>query len=153
MVRSFLSRLSLGPCVIALVLGTLVIAAPIVNAKGRPPRTVFLILPDTIAPPTVTVRADATGDGRYRLHLETAGFEFTDICVNEADPIAVGHAHVHVNGIKVASAYVPVIDIGPLEPGTHRIDVVLRGQDHRPIIGRDGLVQGVIELVVPAQAI
>lgn len=148
MVRAVLSRLSLGPCIIAFVLGTLVIAAPIVNAKGRPPRTVFLILPDTVAPPTVQVRADALGNGRYRLYLDTAAFVFTDICVADADAVPVGHAHVHVNGAKVASAYTPVVDIGPLEPGTHVIDVVLRGQDHRPIIGRDGLVQGHAHITV-----
>lgn len=149
MVHRILSKFSIAPCIIALLLGTLVIAAPIVNAKGRPPRAVFLILPDTIAPPTVDLQADAIGGGRYRLYLNTRAFVFTDLCVPEADAVPIGHAHVHVNGTKVASAYVPVIEIGPLAPGTHLIDVVLRGQDHRPIIGRDGLAQGGVRITVP----
>lgn len=150
MLTSALSRLNLGPCIIALLLGSLVIAAPIVNAKGRPPRTVFLILPDAVVPPTVDVRADAMGGGRYRLYLDTAHFAFTEICVPDAEAAPIGHAHVHVNGSKVASAYFPVVDIGPLDPGTHSINVVLRGQDHRALISRDGLVQGRVTLTVPA---
>ncbi|MEL6466442.1 MAG: hypothetical protein AAFQ58_15870 [Pseudomonadota bacterium] len=151
MLRNLLSRISIAPCIIAMLLSTLVIAAPIVNAKGRPPRAVFLVLPDAVAPPTVNLRAEAIGDGRYRLHLDTEAFMFTEICVPEADAVPIGHAHVHVNGEKVASAYFPVVDIGPFAPGLHLVDVVLRGQDHRPIIGRDGLVQGRIKIAVPRE--
>ncbi|WP_147113441.1 hypothetical protein [Tateyamaria sp. syn59] len=153
MLRVFLNRLGLAPCVIALMLGTLVIAAPIVNAKGGPPRTVFLVLPDIIAPPTVQVRADALGGGRYRLYLDTRNFAFTDICVLEAEAAPIGHAHIHVDGAKVASAFFPVIDIGPLDPGAHHIDVVLRGQDHRALIAQGAMVQGHTRLVVPDRPI
>ena len=146
---AFFSRLNIGPCIIALLLGSLVIAAPIVNAKGRPPRAVFLILPDAITPPTVNIEAEALGAGRYRLSLDTTEFMCTELCVPEAEAVPVGHAHVHVNGVKVASAYFPTIEIGPLAPGTHVIDVVLRGQDHRPIVGRDGLAQSVVNITVP----
>ncbi|MFL4470577.1 hypothetical protein ACERZ8_12060 [Tateyamaria armeniaca] len=144
-----LTRLSVGPCLIALLLTTLVIAAPIVNAKGRPPRAVFLILPDTATPPMVDVQAQAMGGGRYLVTLDTTAFMFTEICVSDAAAIPVGHAHVHVNGQKVASAYAPIVEIGPLAPGTHEIDVVLRGQDHRPLVARNGLVQGRIQITVP----
>ncbi|WP_299658009.1 hypothetical protein [uncultured Tateyamaria sp.] len=149
MLRNLLSRTSIVPCFIALLLGTLVVAAPIVNAKGRPPRTVFLILPDAVTPPTVNVQAEAIGGGHYHLYLETEAFMFTEVCVAEAEAVPIGHAHIHVNGKKVASAFFPVINIGPLDAGTHVIDVVLRGQDHRPIVGRDGLAQGLVHITVP----
>ncbi len=150
MLRSVIAKLSIGPCIIAALLASLVVAAPIVNAKGRPPRAVFLILPDTMTPPEVTVRTQAVGNGRYLLTLDAAAFVFTDLCVADAEAVPVGHAHVHLNGQKVASAFTPVVEIGPLEPGTHAVDVVLRGQDHRPIIARDGLVQARIQIKVPA---
>lgn len=147
---SFMPKLNLGPCIIALLLATLVIAAPIVNAKGRPPRAVFLILPETVTPPEVSIEAEALGKGRYLLTLHASAFVFTDLCVTDADAIPVGHAHVHVNGEKVASAYAPIIEIGPLSPGQHKIDVVLRGQDHRPIFAQDALVQSRIQINVPS---
>jgi hypothetical protein len=80
--------------------------------------------------------------------LHASDFVFTELCVVEAEALPVGHAHVHVNGEKVASAYNPVVEIGPLAPGTHTIDVVLRGQDHRPIISRSSLVQDRIQITV-----
>ncbi|WP_299726435.1 hypothetical protein [uncultured Tateyamaria sp.] len=149
MLTSIFSRLSVCPCLIAALLVTLVIAAPIVNAKGRPPRAVFLILPETQTPPRVDVQASALGGGRYLIKLQASDFMFTDLCVADAEAIPVGHAHVHVNGEKVASAYTPIVEIELSEPGTHVIDVVLRGQDHRPIIARDGLVQGQLHITVP----
>lgn len=148
--RTHLSRLNPGPCLIALLLAVLVIAAPIVNAKGRPPRAVFLILPDTAPPPQVDVQVQANGDGRFLLTLDTTGFIFTDICVTDANAVPVGHAHIHLDGVKVAAAYAPIVEIGPVSPGTHKINVVLRGQDHRPIVARHGLVQASVQVTVPA---
>ena len=131
------SKLRPGPFAIALLLTSLVIAGPIVNAKERPPRSVFLVLPQATTPPEVQIHSTALGGGRYLLMLHASEFVFTELCVADAEALPVGHAHVHVNGEKVASAYNPVIEIGPLEPGIHSIDVVLRGQDHRPIIARN----------------
>jgi len=34
-----------------------------------------------------------------------------------------------------------VIDLDPLEPGRHDVTVVLRGQDHRALLGRHGLIK------------
>ena len=150
MLRFIWSTLSNGPCLIAFLLATLVIAAPIVNAKGRPPHAVFLILPETATQPTFNVRATALGGGRYVLTLHASAFVFTDLCVAAAEAAPIGHAHVHVNNRKVTSAFSPVVEIGPLAPGTHVIDVVLRGQDHRPIIAQGKLVQSRVQITVPA---
>ena len=150
MLRSICSVLRNGPCLIGLFLATLVIAAPIVNAKGRPPRAVFLILPETATQPSVEVQTTALGGGRFMLTLHASAFVFTDLCVAEAEAAPVGHAHVHVNNRKVATAFAPLVEIGPLAPGTNMIRVVLHGQDHRPIIAQGTLVQSRVQIVVPA---
>ena len=137
---------------IAILLATLVVVGPIVNTKGRPPRAVFLVLPQSATPPEVRIETRTIGDGRYLLMLHTSDFVFTELCVVDAEALPIGHAHVHVNGVKVASAFTPMIEIGPLEPGAHSIDVVLRGQDHRPIIAENGLVQDRIRIEVPGEA-
>ena len=123
MLRRFYMKAAFAPCILAILLGSVVFAAPIVNGNGRPPRAVFLILPETVTPPEVSIEAEALGKGRYLLTLHASAFVFTDLCVTDADAIPVGHAHVHVNGEKVASAYAPIIEIGPLSPGQHKIDV------------------------------
>ncbi len=152
MLRLALSYLSPGPCAIALLLATLAIAGPIVNSTGRPPSTVFLNLPQSTTPPEVHVNISSLGGGRYLLTLHASAFVFTEVCVTDANARPIGHAHVHVDGEKVASAYTPIVEIGPLEPGVRTVDIVLRGQDHRPIVARNGLVQRRIQIRVPAEA-
>ncbi len=149
MLRIVWSYLGPGPCAIALLLATLVIAGPIVNSKGSPPHSVFLNLPQSATPPEVHIQTTALGGGRYLLMLHASAFVFTEVCVTDAEALPIGHAHVHVNGEKVASAYTPVVEIGPLETGVHTIDIVLRGQDHRPIIARNGLVKSSVQITVP----
>ncbi|MEM8694116.1 MAG: hypothetical protein AAGG57_19885 [Pseudomonadota bacterium] len=153
MLRRFYMKAAFAPCILAILLGSVVFAAPIVNGNGRPPRAVFLVLPDDIEPPKVSLQVEPFAQGKYRVQIDTTEFQFTDICVAQAQAAPIGHAHVHVNGAKVASAYQPVVLIGPLAPGEHVIDVVLRGQDHRAILGRTGLVQGTVEVFVPQKPV
>ena len=127
--------------VLAFLLGALVIAAPVVNASARLPRSVFLVLPKTAPPPEVSFTVRKLDRGRVRLFIETSGFQFSALCVTTADAQPLGHAHVIVRGKKVASAYTPVVDLGPLPAGLHRVTVVLRGQDHRALVGPRGLIQ------------
>lgn len=148
MLRRWPNAPGAGSWAIALLLGALVAAAPVVNATGHPPRSAFLILPEATPPPRIDMDVEALGGGRYLLILHVSAFVFTALCVADADAVPVGHAHVHVNGVKVASAYAPIIEIGPLTPGTHDVDVVLRGQDHRAIVARGGLVQHRVRITV-----
>lgn len=134
---------------VALLLGVIVAFAPLMNAKGKPPRSVFHVLPNEVSQPEIALQAKALGGGRFRLFLDATAFTFTELCVAHANAAAIGHAHVHVDGQKVASAYLPVIEIGPLPPGDHVIDVVLRGQDHRPLVAQQGLVRAVTDVSVP----
>lgn len=122
-------------------LATLAAAAPHINAANEPPRSVFLRLPGETPDPRVAVRLTPREDGTWRLRIDTQGFTFTSLCVTEAAAVPVGHAHVIVNGVKVATAYHPVIDLGPLPPGRHDVTVVLRAQDHRALLGRQGLIR------------
>lgn len=133
---------------ISLLLATLAAAAPLVNSKGAPPRSVFLRLPSDTLQPALDLDLRPQEDGRFLLRIVTRNFTFTDICVSDADAVPVGHAHVIVDGVKVASAYDPVVVIGPLAPGAHEITVVLRGQDHRALLGEDGLVKADVTIEV-----
>ncbi|MEJ6403634.1 hypothetical protein [Yoonia sp. 2307UL14-13] len=134
---------------IAALLSGLAVAAPAYNAVQVAPRSVFLILPRAQPEPTVSLRAVRRASGNWVLWIDTTDFQFTTICVAEAGAVPVGHAHVIRNGIKITSAYHPVVDLGPLPPGEHRISATLRGQDHRALLGQGGLLQGEITIRVP----
>jgi hypothetical protein len=126
---------------VSVFLATLAAAAPHINAESGPPRSVFLRLPGDAVDPTVAMDLEPRPDGRWRLRIDTDGFTFTSLCLTEAAAVPVGHAHVIVDGVKVASAFHPVIDLDPLPPGKHDVTVVLRGQDHRALLGRHGLIK------------
>lgn len=134
---------------VAALLATLAAGVPSINLAADPPRAVFLKLPGHVPQPTVSMQAHQASSGRWLLEIHASKFRFTDLCVTDAAAIPVGHAHVIRDGVKVASAYQPVVDLGVLAPGSHRITVVLRGQDHRALVGREGLISAVTEIVVP----
>ncbi len=126
---------------VSAMLATLAAAAPHINAGNTPPRSVFLRLPGDVPEPRVAMDLEARADGTWRLRIDTEDFTFTSLCVTEAAAVPVGHAHVIVNGVKVASAFHPVVDLGALPPGEHDVTVVLRGQDHRALLGRSGMIR------------
>lgn len=141
-----------GKCatvLVALLLGTLATLAPILNTQSGPPRSVFLHLSEDKPRPRISLVVYPLPSGGFRLELSTAAFRFTEVCLPEAAAIPVGHAHIHVDGVKIASAYQPVVYLDALAPGEHRITAVLRGQDHRALVDSDGLIMGEMHIVVP----
>ncbi|MGB5556476.1 MAG: hypothetical protein WBN04_00520 [Paracoccaceae bacterium] len=147
MIPRILARYGAAAIVSAL-LATLAAAAPLVNATGGPPRTVFLQLPADLPEPKVKLAIYPLPSGRWQLEIEVDGFRFTELCLTEAEAVPVGHAHIIRDGVKIASAYHPVIDLGHLPPGRHRIEAVLRGQDHRALLGHQGLIKSEVTVVV-----
>ena len=135
--------------VTALLFALLTVLTPIVNADAGPPRSVFLKLPSDTPPPDLDLAAQIMPSGALRLDVLAKDFRFTDVCVSRAEGAPVGHAHISVNGIKVASAYQPRVYLEALPPGSHRIRAVLRGQDHRALVGADGLISAELWVVVP----
>lgn len=134
---------------LAALLAALAVGAPLVNAGAGPPRAVFLQLPPDRDQPTIVLAARRLPSGRWRLTIETTGFRFTRLCVPDAEALPVGHAHVLLDGVRVASAYEPIVDLDALPPGRHVVSAVLRGQDHRALLGTHGLIKAEIVVEVP----
>jgi hypothetical protein len=135
--------------VLGMILLALTVCVPIVNASAPLPRALFLTLPEESPEPRLSLAARPGPDGRWTLVIATAGFEFTALCIANARAVPRGHAHVIKDGVKLASAYMPWLDLGPLPAGHHEIRVVLRGQDHRALVGRGGLIEARLTLEVP----
>ncbi|MBM7066915.1 hypothetical protein [Actibacterium sp. 188UL27-1] len=142
-------RCGAGAIIFAMLLGVAGVL-PGINADAGPPRSVFLELPTGEAVPEIMLMPYRLPSGRWQLQIRARDFRFTTLCVADAQALAVGHAHIVRNGVKVASAYHPIVDLGWLPPGRHRITVILRGQDHRALIADGALVQAKVTIAVPA---
>lgn len=89
---------------------------------------------DSLTPwdgPAPELQLDLTPDtgSALNLHILTSGFAFTPEAVNGSPLPGTGHAHVYVNGVKVARAYGPYMHL-PDVPHGAVIRVTLNANDH-----------------------
>ena len=82
--------------------------------------------------PSVTIELEADPVDGYNLHLVTRNFEFTPEAVNEELVPNQGHAHLFLNGVKVARLYSEWRHLPKalFEEGVNRLEVVLNANDH-----------------------
>jgi hypothetical protein len=80
------------------------------------------------------------------LHIMVQGFTFAPELVNGPITPAAGHAHVYVNGEKVARAYGPYLLLSGVETGDV-VRVTLNANDHTTW-GLDGMPLAA-ETIVP----
>jgi hypothetical protein len=149
LMRALIRSILAPAAILTLLLSSLSVAAPVYNALDLAPRSVFLHLPTDQPEPTVKLRAEPLPNGGWLIRLEAQHFQFTEICVVDAPAQPLGHAHLLLDGVKIASAYQPMIRIDALPPGQHTLRAVLRGQDHRALLGQHGLIEDDLTLEVP----
>ena len=68
--------------------------------------------------------------GGWNLHLMTQNFVFSPENEGKAHVDGVGHAHLYINGEKVARLYGPWYHIKDLPKGKHKIKVALTSNNH-----------------------
>ena len=81
--------------------------------------------------PALDVHVTKDSDQGWNLHVMTTGFTFSPANAGRAHVPGEGHAHVHVNGQKIARLYGPWMHIGTLPEGGAEILVTLNANDHR----------------------
>ena len=80
--------------------------------------------------PTLQVAVTKDKVGGWNLHIQTTSFRFAPDQVNEPHRVGEGHAHLYVNGEKVARIYGPWFHIGSLPKGRNELRVTLNANDH-----------------------
>ena len=150
MIRERLVR-NAAAVAVAVALAAASLAAAGFNGAAGPPRALFLRLAPDAPVPELTVSARRDPARGWLLELGATHFRFTATCLPSAEPVPIGHAHVTRGDVKVASAFAPEVALGALEPGRHSYRVVLRGQDHRVLLGPDGPISA--EIVIEESAL
>lgn len=98
------------------------------HVHGEP----LAIEPGTNAP-TVEISVVPDTVGGWNLNIQTTRFRFSAERAGAAHVDGEGHAHVYVNGEKIARAYSEWFHIDELPAGRVEIEVVLNSNDHRAL--------------------
>lgn len=99
----------------------------------------MLSLPAGPSAPTLKMMVMPDPATGWNLHIMTTNFRFAPENASRDHVDGEGHAHVYVNGKKIARHYAPWMHISDLASGTNVISVTLNTNDHREL-GVDGQV-------------
>lgn len=80
--------------------------------------------------PEVAISVEKDGMSGWNVTVTTDNFTFTPDMVNSENVANTGHAHLYVDGVKVARLYGPDFHIPDLPVGDHEIAVNLSSNDH-----------------------
>ncbi|MGI6125774.1 MAG: ZIP family metal transporter [Planifilum sp.] len=110
--------------------------APVEVAEGSPvPAVELIVTPDEA--------------GGWNIHVATSRFRFAPERVNQGHRPGEGHAHLYVNGRKIARLYASWFHLDSLPPGTHTLRVELNSNDHRPLMHQGQIIEDTVTLTVP----
>jgi hypothetical protein len=83
--------------------------------------------------PTIDIALIKDTAAGWNLHVMTENFVFAPRSVNQEHVPNSGHAHVYVNGKKLARLYGPWMHIGELPNGEVTVSVSLNANTHSPL--------------------
>jgi hypothetical protein len=92
-----------------------------------------LSLPDDGTAPQLEISVVKDLMSGWNLHVSTQSFRFAPENASTPDIAGEGHAHVYVDGVKIARLYGPWMHLSALPQGNPTIKVVLNSNDHRPL--------------------
>ena len=107
-----------------------------------------LMLPEGSPLPSVDAVLSKDAASGWNLRLATSNFRFSPERASQAHVEGEGHAHVYVNGEKLARLYGNWMHIGALPKGQVTLKVTLTTNDHRAIVADGNPVEWQTEIVV-----
>ncbi len=81
--------------------------------------------------PTVELYAFPLPDGSFNLQLRTSNFTFTPQNIDKAPVLGEGHAHLYVDGVKIARLYGEWHHVPTLPPDSKLLTVSLYANNHQ----------------------
>lgn len=93
-----------------------------------------IILTDGEAVPEVLLTVTEDADSGYLVRVQVNHFTFTPENAGAEHRSGEGHAHLYVDGEKVARIYDEYFHLAALPPGEHTISVTLNANTHAPLV-------------------
>ncbi|MFA8386960.1 MAG: hypothetical protein ACEPO2_15145 [Pelagibaca sp.] len=81
-------------------------------------------------PPSLTMAVEKDGMDGWNITLAPENFEFTPDQIGEDGVPNTGHAHLYIDGVKVARLYGVHYHVPDLAPGQYEFVVALSSNDH-----------------------
>lgn len=88
----------------------------------------------------------------WNLHVQTANFRFAPENVSRAHVPGQGHAHLYLDGEKLARLYGPYLYLPSLPPGEHEIAVRLYSNNHAAYVHDGEPIGDALRVTVPEPA-
>ena len=99
-------------------------------SAAHPGHGAAIELPAGPAAPTLDLQLAKDAKSGWNLHIATTNFRFAPERASRANRAGEGHAHVYVDGRKIARLYGPWFHLDGLPPGKAEIAVTLIANDH-----------------------
>ena len=101
-----------------------------------------------VGAPEVTLSLTPDPMTGYNLQVRTRNFTFAPQDAGTPDTPGEGHAHVYVNGTKIARLYGEWMHIESLPEGEVTLQVTLNSNDHRPLAVAGQTISAETRLIV-----
>lgn len=98
--------------------------------------------------PVLTLTLHPDGAQTRNLHIGVEHFAFDPEGVNGPHVPGRGHAHLYLNGVKIARAYGPWMQLDALPVGTHELRVTLNANDHTQLAVGGVPIEATIAVVI-----
>ncbi|KJS43021.1 MAG: hypothetical protein VR71_12220 [Roseovarius sp. BRH_c41] len=98
--------------------------------------------------PAMTLTLHPDGAQSRNLHIGVENFTFDPEGVNGPAVPGRGHAHLYLNGVKIARAYGPWMQLDALLVGTHELRVTLNANDHTQLASNGVPIETTIAVVI-----
>lgn len=82
------------------------------------------------------------------LIIGVTNFAFAPEAVNSSHTPGQGHAHIYVNGVKIARTYASWFHLSALPKGEHEVRMTLNANDHSQLAINDQPVEATLMLVI-----
>jgi len=97
--------------------------------------------------PTVKLEVFKDSAAGWNLHLITENFIFAPEKINQVANGNEGHAHIYVNGKKIARLYGSWYHLSGLAQGSHLIRVSLNANDHSEFVFNGEPIEAIVEVI------
>ena len=107
------------------------------------------VIPEGDPVPTVDLVVKSDPMAGWNVQVKAENFTFAPEELNNPGDWNAGHAHLYLDGKKVARLYGPWFHLTGVKPGERELRVTLNTNDHKDLKAGDQMVEAIAKFTVP----